>query len=355
MHPSQQDLPATLEEVHALEARADRDAARRLRDLAAGPDKAVAKAARTALYRLRLKGIQPDADQQAAHKQTPAHHSPPVIRAWITHPYASGRVFFLFLREGRIGEASFSVGVQGNLFGTAPEIAISRVRPRALLADIARMAERGQPQIAEVEPDIGRHLAHDLMRLAEERTGLIPKGWSEACEVLGHVHKRYEKHPLYSTLDEETLRSDLSIGRNAAALFELPSVSRWVLPPQQLQPWVERYVEAGTSRLALNPSQILAQQERVLEQAIDALAPPETRPGYRRILETAALVQLAAGNLDAARRLGYQAVTLPFEGEAHLSPFLLELARHSVTQILRLMEQEQEEQESQPASIIVRP
>lgn len=132
-----------------------------------------------------------------------------------------------------------------------------------------------------------------------------------------------------------------------------PLFHAWLPGVEEITPWMQRLKEVENSPLVLSPQQQQMRADAVIDEATQALYPPETRPRWRRRLLTTAYYLELQGRGEAARAAQAAAEDLagergPLSGE---NPFLQALVHYA----LQLAREMQKPREAPAASGLVVP
>jgi hypothetical protein len=156
-------------------------------------------------------------------------------------------------------------------------------------------------------------------------------------------------------LDAEAVRANLGISHNPDSLFENQPFVGWMLELREVDPWEEKFFESQQSRLVLDKTQVAERGERIIDEATDALMPPDRIADYRSRLEETAYVLHLLGREDQAKETFYHALGLRDDLTPHAQPFARALVKRSIFVVIALKaEQEPEEQAAEDTGIIER-
>jgi hypothetical protein len=329
------------ESVSELLAKRDREAAAALQQLTLGEDRALAKAARRALFLLKQEGIEPPPLEKSREGLLSTTRPVVSINAFMTSLSGRGEYSLLFIREDlSIGSPVIISYHLSDRLGVLD--VFGKKVPRDGLEDILerwRSEERGW-LFAEVPLDYARFLVAESVPLNRTSRKMLPEGFYQNTELVGAPEREYTESPLYSLLDAESVKGDFSISHDPDRLLEERPMSSWFVEVTDILPWKTKYVEAQQTRLVLSQSQQAQMGARVLDEAVDALFPPEALLRLRRRLEMSALVFYHAGNEELARQALYHALSLSTERAAHNQPFPAAMARRTIERLIAIDQQE---------------
>ncbi|HXG25154.1 MAG TPA: hypothetical protein VNJ09_11405 [Chthonomonadales bacterium] len=315
-------------EVAALVEQADEAAAIQLAELAEGPDKAVAKAARRGLYMLKLAGIMPPPlpVQSQPFEQAPAIKQ----HAEMTTMDGGGNRMLLFLRDDPYGGspkvATFLLHTRRGI----KDAGISKIPRRKLDEFIQKLNESGHTTHAVIPLDYARH----VLKKAAEITRLLPDGATQVIQEVGPPDAEYPRPLIYEYLNPDLLKEDFSFSREPQRMFESLFFKTWLLEPDVVVPWAEKLRESQETRLVLNESQLMQRAERIIDDATDAVFDKSTREDYRYRLEETALVLYLADRKEEAKEALYHALSLRDGIPPHAIPFARHITRRTLMAII---------------------
>lgn len=315
-------------EVAALVEQADEAAAAQLAELAEGPDKAVAKAARRGLYTLKLAGILPP--PMPARPQP--FERPPAIKqhAEMTTMDGGGNRMLLFLRDDPYGGSPKVATFLLNTRQGIKDAGISKIPRRKLDEFIQRLNESRHTTHAVIPLEYARH----VLKKAVEITHLLPDGTTQAIQEVGSPEVEYPRPLIYEYLNPDSLKEDFSFSREPKRMFDSPYLATWFLEPGVALPWAEKLRESQETRLVLNESQLLQRAERIIDDATDAVFDEATREDYRYRLEETALILYLADHKEEAREALHHALSLREGIPSHAIPFARHITRRTLMAIL---------------------
>jgi hypothetical protein len=331
------------EEIVSLVAQRDEAAAVRLQEIAVGEDKALAKAARRGLYTLKQAGIEPPAMAQTV---TPVSTRPEVAsQAWVTNVDGAGTQMLVFTQDDPYGGSPYVITFLTSYFTGLKDLGGSKMPRREVEASFAELRKGEGKLLADVPVDYVRRLLRDAAERTRASGEPLPQGYTEWAARVGEPEEEYPHPLIYTYVEADAVRDDLSISRDPEKLFESPFFQSWFLELREVAPWEEKFMELQQSTLVLDDSQRKARGDKVVDEAADALLPPEVIVAYRRILEEQALALHLSDQEELARQALYHAQGC-VEGEtAHEVPFLRTLTARSIFVVIALRAQQEEEEE----------
>ncbi len=338
------------QEVIRLEEQGDLDAANRLQEIAGDRDKALSKAARRALYNLKITGIEP-----AANPSPQIPPSAPVRnltnRALLTQFGGTGSRMLIFVRDDPHGGSPTLVSFLINDERGLLDLGSRKLSRRQVEENIASFSSKEGNVVAGIDLDYARFLLKDAADLSVKLRRPLPKGYSALQSQIGEPETVYEASPVFGMLNGDHVRADLSISRSPEALLEQPWFRGWLVDLKDLAPWVEKLIDASESRLVLDDAQKNQRAERVADDAADALLTEEALARWRRRLEDSAMVLHRAGCPQDAAEAFYQALSLQEVHTAHLAPFARAMVKRSFNVALAMLQKEEEPAQPPPGLI----
>src|SRR5438270_1037563 len=267
-------------------------------ELAAAPQKALAKEAKRELQRLKQRGVQV---QEIRPRGDPVMKPPPEAEAPACYAssidaYGERAVWWSRATRGGVEVVQAVVSdVKGILAIDA--LALSRRNFRDFAKRLPRQG--GVVTSIEVPKDHARWL---IAQAAEEgsRNGFAPPpAYADALRILGPAPQDPPPPPAASI--EFGPDGELPHRLAGAALFADPLLRTWIPEEEALRSFALKVDEIAVSRLFIDDDQRRAAFDRAADWAAEAYVTPQRRVRYaRRLLETAHV--LASENrLDAAR------------------------------------------------------
>jgi len=301
-------LPADIpEDIAAIAARCDADAASELARIGQEADRARAKAARKALYLLKLRGIEPLSAEDAPESPAVEAARGPVPETCLTYADANGTRFLHICPNGREGPRTM---VQ---FGANGEVLACTSRGPSLAELEQRWKEQGgkTSELAFASPvpaDYARYLMEQGERLTLQMNRLVPVGFHGAMAMLPAPARAYDRPLVYELISEDEVTGNALGTRSPEQLLrQFPLPLLWP-SADELAPCVQRIQDISSSPLILGPEQRREQVERVLADAADALVTEERRRQLVSRLEMDALVAWQDGKKDLAVLILHHAV-----------------------------------------------
>jgi hypothetical protein len=295
-------------------------------ELAAAPQKSVAKEAKRELQRLKQRGLQV---QELKPRGAPIFKPPPEAEAPACYAssidaYGERAVWWSRATRGGIEVVQAVISdVKGILAIDA--LAMSRRNFR----DFTKRLPRRGDVVTSVEVS-KEHARWLIAQAAEEgaRNGFSPPpAYADALSILGPAPQQPPPSPAGSvelSPDEESSR------RNAgAALFADPLFSTWIPEEDALRSFALKVDEIAVSRLYLDDTQRKSAFDRAAEDAAQSYFTAQRRARYSRRLAEMAHVLASEGRFDVAKTA--IAVSRNLEGEnGAANPFCRGLFTHAL-------------------------
>jgi len=332
-----------LAEVERLSVVHEVASAARLAELAASSDKAVSKAARRGLYRLRQAGIEPPSAPTPVPAAVPAQQL--ASKAYVTNPDGNGSQMLLFIQDVALGGSPWLLTFLINYGTGLKDLGASRLSRREINESLEGMRARPGRIVVEAPVDYARWLLQQAVAINRRESLPIPQGYAEDLKRVGLPEREYEQPLIYERLDAEQVREDPSVSHDPDKLFESDLLKPWLINLRVIAPWVEKYAEAFNTQLALDEAQLKQRGDKVIDEAADALLAENGAAVYRRLLEEAALTLSINGGDALAKQALYHALSLTDGQSPHENPFLRALTARSIFVLIALYARDQEELE----------
>ena len=294
-------------------------------ELAAAPQKALAKEAKRELQRLKQRGFQV---QELRPRGEPVLKPPPEVEAPACYAssidaYGERAVWWSRATRGGVEVVQAVVSdVKGILAIDA--LALSRRNFRDFAKRLPRQG--GVVTSVEVPKDHARWL---IAQAAEEgaRNGFSPPpAYADALRILGPAP---QESPASGASIEFGPDGELPHRLAGAALFADPLFMTWIPEEEALRSFALKVDEIAVSRLFIDDAQRKAAFERAAEDAAEAYFAPQRRARYARRLLEMAHVLASEGRVDAARTA--VAVSRDLQGELGAkNPFCRALFSHAL-------------------------
>jgi len=301
--------------------------------------KAVVKAARRALHRLRSQGVAAEEVAPPAPAEVGLIGGRRILAAMMTPVDSKGGQFFALYVSAPLSGPEF-VQIIANDVDGIKETGIAPIRRRELAQHLEEMREAGMVLIdAPAEYVLFR--VRQFEAINQARGTPLPFKYHLCRELFHMPGPEYERPLIYEEIDAEAVRSDPSLPGRVAELFETRKFEGWFLPLEEIKPFALRVIEAGESPLVLSDAAKEERLERVLREAADELFNPELRAKYKRRLEENAYVLLRSDRAELAGVALACAMELAPDGPpSHRILFVQEIVKRSIALFVAQEERE---------------
>jgi hypothetical protein len=331
-----------LGEVEQLVATREAKSAVRLAELTGSSDKAVAKAARRGLYLLKQAGIEiPKSDSPTT--TTAAATPAPANKAYLTSPDGNGSQMLLFVQDDQWGGSPWLITFLVSYGSGLKDLGASKLSRKEIAESLDELRSRPGRLLVEADVDYARWLLQQAVEINRRESISIPQGYSDDLKRVGLPQRTFDAPLIYDLIDIGQVREDATIDRDPEKLFGIEIFKTWLINLRVMDPWVEKYMAAFDTKLALDESQLKQRGDAVIDEAADTVLADEGAPIYRRLLEEAALVLFMSGDQGAARQALYHATSLENVERPHSNPFLRALTERTIYLIIALIVEEEEE------------
>lgn len=309
------------EAVGRMGAEKTPESAARLRLIEEAGPPALRKEARRALYRLRAAGVEVPPPRTAPPAAGPTRaliswvdgRGDLMVVALVDRPSGGARYVRLLVGDGGIGEAEVSELSPGQL--------------RRLRRDLETKLRMVECPVAHAQRLVAEAAARGLPEEPAQRAVA-----EAALRTLGQPPAEVP-HPAHQVMDARAIRWDPDLLPETPRLLEVEEMAGWVLPPDQMEPWVKQYDGMASSHLIVDPFHQRARYQNLLREAARALFPPESLPSWRRRLEDMAYYFHRCQKLRPARLALSAALALGEDAGEH--PFFLALVEKSLLEARR--------------------
>lgn len=330
-------------EVAALVAQGDEQAVGKLAALAAGPDRATAKAARRGLYLLKQAGVA--VPTEAAAVPNAAARSTAAQQGFLSNPDGNGGQMLVFVQEDPHGGSPWLITFLVNFSLGLRDLGGNKMSRREIAQSFEEMRAKPNRYLVEVPVDYARQRLQEAVAHNREDSRPIPQGYAALLERVGLPERTWERSLVYDYMDADAVRADQSYSRDPDKLFEDDLFRGWLINLQSVAPWLERLYEAYQSPLALDENQKRQRDERIIDEAADDLLADGGAAIYRKLLEETALVLHLAGREELARQALFHALSMEDDKSPHEVPFLRALASRSIYVLAAIYAREEEQRE----------
>ncbi len=279
-------------------------------------DRAVQKAARRSLYRLRSQGIQAETSAATA-PATIGSRDATLYRAVASSYDGTGTRGLWMAAERPLGSIyAFYLAI--NDVDGLVDFSFRDTTRKRFSEDEAGMRERDPMAWVELPLDYARQLVQEAADNAQQSGHLLPDAYTRWASLIDQPEEPFKDALVYRTISGFEVRVHPTLESETPRLFEQPEVEPWFFRPERVAPYVRKLTEPPGARALLMAETDEQKMERVLREAIKELLPARVRHGLRRRLEETAYVFLQTNRHADARRAVAAAVTI--EDERPLQP-----------------------------------
>jgi hypothetical protein len=269
-------------------------------------DRALRKAARRELHRLRSAGVEvrnvaagaPAADTSAGSQ--PAADTVTASQAWATDVDATGSRALWLLGERRLGGAWFASLLLNDQRGLQELSLVDTTRKRFQQELEAR--RRDGTAWVSLPAEYGLRLVREAVDTSRERQAGLPTRYHAFREAFGEAPGPPERALVHETISPMEATFHPEWLEASADLVREPELAGWHLDvPESFRERALELSRAGTSALLVRPSTPEQQVLQLLAEAAREALTPSVRRGVRRRLEETGYVFLASERMLLAR------------------------------------------------------
>lgn len=288
--------------------------------------KAIVKAARRALHRLKSYGIAVEETQELPRPTIALAGGRRIIRSVMSNIDGSGGQILSILFSAPLSGTE-AVEMVADDIGGIKDVAGARITKRAYDEHIASDADRSFVFVdAPASYILFRGREYEAITVAQGKP--LPTEYQFYRDLFHTPGRDYERSIVYEEINAEEISSEPSLVKRAGELFETPAFRSWLIAEEDIQPHATKLIEAEESPLILSETSQRERIERIFQTAIDEIFTPEVRARYKRRIEENAYVLLKTGYSDLARVAVACALELALEGlpshDAHFARALVE-------------------------------
>ena len=314
--------------------------------------KALLKAIKKSLYRLKQKGISID-DTRERESSAPVIRPLPSIqpKGFMSGiDYLGNRIIILMLP--RIPRGLHTLEALVSDIEGLVNFNRGEMTRKGFNTFLGNLRERVGLPIVEIPPAYGRFLLEEAYALTEKREKIPPQDFLKAKREISDIGDGIDGPLIYQFLDQDEIRGNDRFLADSKNLLEMNDIITWVLEPEDVEPYMGAVREAEKSQIALNPTQKEEWLQGIYQRALEELFPAERRLLYKRRLEEMAYIFFKLDRGDEAKCCLAAALDLEREVSSFRpNPFLLQLV---ITSIYTFMVERDKEAEAEP-SLIIRP
>jgi|GEM_PF-2383744 hypothetical protein len=332
-------LTSELEEIDKLAKEPSSLSATRLQEIeatAVGRDRDVLKAARRALYKLKLAGI--TLARQTRNAETASESDPSAyVRSFVTAIDGAGNQLLLFLISDPDGGAATLIQILTNDLEGVKSVSTLRIARRDVEERISRFNDQFETglAVAETEVEYVRWLLAESRKITARQHLRSPAELLHWMPRIGDPKRDYTP-PIYDRISPEALLVDESIDTDPGKLFDLPWFEPWFFAAEETTPWLFEWEEI-TGQSDLSESERSAEIERVEHEAAEGLMTPEMRKVYQHRLEESAEVLWRCDKPEEAKIALWHAVVLAQDTPVTGVPFVREIVHRTLGAALEIV------------------
>ena len=314
--------------------------------------KAVLKAIKKSLYRLKQRGISIE-DTGERERIAPAIRPLPASqpKGFVSGiDYVGNRLIVLGIPRvprGLHTLQALASDIEGLL-----DFQRDEMTKKAFDTFLGDLRERIRLPIVEIPPAYGRFLLEEAYSLTEKKGKTPSQAYLMARREISDIGNGVHGPLIYQFLDQDEIRGNDRVLADSKDLLTMEGIINWLLEPEEVEPYAREVNDAEQSKIAVNPAQKEQWLQGIYQRALGELFPAERRLLYKRRLEETAYVLLKLDRSDEAKRCLAAALDLEKEiSSFRPNPFLLQLV---ITSIYRVMAEKYEKAEEE-SSLIIRP
>jgi hypothetical protein len=316
-------------------------------------DKVRRKALKKTLHLLKTRGVAVPGDLLPKEEMSVGARRPGTAAAFVTPIFGNGETYVILEGPPEILRGNFLVSLINDREGFR-ECVLLNIKRKQQAEFWQHFREQGFGEMFSPPPAYAVRLLDEAYTRHRDHEG----GASQYAALREKIWQHWG-HP-DAAPDLESALPALNPGEQARLLEEShklaldPLFHSWLPGPEEITPWLTRLQEVQDSVLVLSDQQKQVRIDTVLDEATQALYPPETRADWgRRLLTTAYYLHLKGREEDSrVVRAAADDLADPDRGQlAGENPFLKGLVQFAV----RLAWEAQQPRETATASGLVAP
>lgn len=331
-------LGSSLALIDALGGSRDQAAGRVLTVVAtAAPEKALRKAARGALHKLRSAGLDvtlPVADHEplTALVREPLE----VVQALVSPGDGVGsRLLWLVMERPNSHGALTIFNLAINDIVGLKDMFVDDMSRRRFQVRLEQWQENADLDAVEVPVEYGLSLLSEALALNAESGFPIPREFVVRRQLLGELPPPPTDALIHQYISRgQTLLMPTLLEESVTLFTDGREARGWFFGYSETRPFVEEFQRAERSPLILSADPDKDRQESVVDKAIDALYTPALRRGVRRRLEELAYVYWKTDREREARQAVAAAFAITDTGSLREHPLLRAIVVASIQMVL---------------------
>ena len=264
-------------------------------------DRAVRKAARRELHRLRSMGVEPSSPVQVTSEPAPTRQHTPleISEAWATDIDVTGSRAVWLVADKPLGGVWFGATALNDQRGLLELSVVDTTRKR-FLKDLED-ARKDTGTWVRLPGEYALALVREAIDLTREVGGGLPTRYHAFKDVFGEAPAPPERALVYATISPVEINFNPALLDESVRLTAEPELTGWYVPlPADLRARALDIARAPTGLVV--PGHTPEQQAvQLLAEAAQQALTPLMRRALRRRLEETAYVFLTTDRLNAAR------------------------------------------------------
>lgn len=257
-------------------------------------DKALQKAIRTALHRLKTQGLTFEDVQQRPHTVLVGAVTHHLETCLASHIDGVGDRAIWMVRTKPFG--GYNIAYLIINYGTGIRVAMGLQASKRELPELLAKAQE-RVRLIELEPIYCQYQVALAHQMNLETHTPVPEDFFALRDVIGEPNTTFEKAIIYTVLSEADWQEASAYGDHATDLLALPEFAGWTLPATIVQQYADQLREIEDSQIVVSPT---LKQERINE--VYARATEEVLGEQSRRLMRLRLEEMAYYLLQTERR-----------------------------------------------------
>ncbi len=265
-------------------------------------DKVVRKAVKKGVFRLKQRGI-------SVEERRPGEREAPIFKpAEAPEPFGfvssidayGDRVVYLAIPHKPRGW-TLTGGVIGDRFGMR-DLTFSP-SGKSEVNSFFRELESESP-LSAIRTE-ARHCCALLLECAEmmrAKGQTLPEAYPDLRQWIVNNCEPLDRPIIYEHLSEEEIAADPTLAERAKSLVSIAPFNLWMIPRDELEPYLKMLDEASHSQLILAPVQKRQRERDIMLRAASEIFTSERRHFMSRRLEESAYILLKTGKESEARQ-----------------------------------------------------
>jgi hypothetical protein len=264
--------------------------------LAENADKAVQKAVKKALHRLKALGVHIAAARPGGHAVvgTVTHR---LEKCLATHIDAEGNRVLWMIRTKPFGGYHIAYIVIN--YGTGIQYAVGLSATKRELPELLDKAQEHTPLI-ELEPTYCQFQLAQAQQMNLDSGTPVPEAYFALRDIVGETNVTFDKAIIYAALSEEDVQAAETYAERAQDLLDLPEFAGWTLPNTIVQKYGDQLRDLEESQIIVSEAIRRERVATVYEEATEEVLGEASRRLMRLRLEEMAYYLLQTGRRQEA-------------------------------------------------------